>query len=204
MAPELQIRCYMMDKSLLGIALLAVGLGGCGLDSGEEGPAGPQTPPPLDEVNEVLCTTDVSITGTMVPAPKPPDYDPNLSPNNCWAVGVWTFRATPKSVNDNGKAQCSPTSLLPEYKVEVLRDATVIDAPETYKFLSSPSAYARLKVSSGGGGLCEGIFEIYSSDGTVIHSLHPALQAAGADGIHPLDGKGEYQVFKLDQRPPAL
>ncbi len=201
MALQLQFPGYMKDKTLLGIALLAVSLGGCALDGEEDGPGGvDQTPPPLDEVNEVVCRTELSITGSMVPVANP---EPG-SPTSCWGVGVWTFRATANATNTEGGTRCAATTLLPEYKVEVKRDPTVIDAPETYSFLTNPSQYVRLKVSSGGGGLCEGIFEIYSADGTIIHNLHPALQAAGADGTHPLNGKGDYTQYKLDQRLPVL
>lgn len=194
----------MMDKRIVGIALLGLGLGACGLSGDEEGGTGPA---PLDPVSKELCHTDLSITGSMVPAPIPAGYPPDgtdLGPTNCWAVGVWTFTAAPRSSNEDGTAQCPSIALLPEYKVEVTRDV-LNDGPEMYKFLSSPVADVRLKVSSGGGGLCEGIFEVYSADGKVLHNLHPALQprATGAP-THVLNGKGEFYMYDLDQRPPAV
>lgn len=195
MAPELQKSGYMMDIRALGIAsLCALGLGACGLGSEDS----------VDDsaLNKQLCHTDVSITGTMIPTPKPADYDPELGETNCWAAGVWTFTATPLAANEDGTDKCLTTSLLPEYKVIVTKDFAN-EGAESYAFATNPNATTRLKVSSGGGGLCEGVFEIYSEDGKVLHNLHPALQPAPTPGAnHQLTGKGEYQVFEVDQRIP--
>jgi hypothetical protein len=196
MASELQKSGYMMDIRALGIAsLCALGLGACGLGSDDS----------VDDsaLNKQLCHTDVNITGTMIPTAKPADYDPELGDTNCWAAGVWTFTAAPAAANEDGTAQCVTTSLLPEYKVIVVKDFAN-EGKESYAFATNPQATTRLKVSSGGGGLCEGVFEIYSSDGKVLHNLHPALLPAPTPGAnHQLNGKGEYQVFEVDQRLPS-
>lgn len=184
-----------MDIRALGIAsLLALGVGGCGLGS-DDGPDNAA-------LDRQLCHTDVTITGTMIPTPKPADYDPELGETNCWAAGVWTFTAAPRSGNEDGTAQCVTTSLMSEYKVIVTKDFAD-EGRESYAFATNPQAPVRLKVSSGGGGLCEGVFEIFSADGKVIHNLHPALQPAASPGAnHMLTGHGEYQVYEVDQRAP--
>ncbi len=186
-----------MDKRILGIALLGMGLGACSLSDDDNFGPTPQEP-----IGKSLCHTDLQITGTMVPVERPVDPTaPPVSETNCWGVGVWTFTATAKATNEDGTAQCASVSLLPEYKVQVTRDL-LNDGPEMYTFLSSPVATTRLKVSSGGGGLCEGIFEVYSSDGKVLHNLHPSLQPlTGGATNHVLTGKGEYYMFDVDQRP---
>jgi hypothetical protein len=199
MALGLQYILPMMDKRLLGIASLAtaLGSGACGLGEADT-VAGP-------DINAVVCHTDLAITGTMVPGAKPADYDPDLGDTNCWPVGVWTFTAAPKAVNDDGSPQCTGIALLPEYKVQVVRDYTSAgaDGAETYSFLTDAAAKSYLKVSSGGGGLCEGVFQVFSADGKTIHNLHPALQPAPVlGGNHPLTGHGEYTVFVADQWIP--
>ncbi len=193
-----------MNKRTLGfslsLALGAVSLVGCGLGSAEEEPGGtPQSP-----LDKTLCHTDLEITGVMTPAPKPTDpdlYDPTLGETNCWPVGEWKFTARPKAANEDGSAQCATTTLLPEYKITGTKNITT-DGNETYVFNTNPSAHVRLKVSSGGGGLCEGVFEIYSDDGKVLHNLHPALMPANGAATNPLLGHGEFQMFEVDQWIP--
>jgi hypothetical protein len=201
----------MMDKRTLGIAslslaLAAFALGGCGLGSADgDGDGGGEPgfmPSPLDKT---LCHTDLTITGIMTPAPKPTDpdhYDPTLGETNCWPAGVWTFAARPATANEDGTPQCTTTALLPEYKVTGIKDYSVDGGLESYTFTSNPTQNVRLKVSSGGGGLCEGVFEIYSEDGKVLHNLHPALQPANGAATNPLTGHGEYQMFEVNQWIP--
>ncbi|MEZ4358874.1 MAG: hypothetical protein R3B48_01750 [Kofleriaceae bacterium] len=182
----------MIDKRLLAAALMfaATGATSCGVDAVDT------------SVNKELCHTDVTITGTMVPAAKPADYDPELGDTNCWPVGEWTFTASPRATNEDGSTQCPSTDLLAEYKVKVERDF-VNDDLDTYTFVTNPNAKARMKVSSGGGGLCEGVFEFYSDNGMVLHNLHPALQPAPSAGAnHPLTGHGEFHMYDTDQWVP--
>jgi len=194
-----------MDKRSFGFASLsltlglgALALGGCGLGSAEE----EKGPSPLDKT---ICHTDLTITGVMAPAPKPTDpdlYDPTLGETNCWPAGVWTFTARPAAANEDGTPQCEQTTLLPEYKITGIKDYTVDGGQETYTFTSNPAQHTRLKVSSGGGGLCEGIFEIYSDDGKTLYNLHPALMPANGAATNPLLGRGELQMFEVDQWIP--
>jgi hypothetical protein len=195
----------MMDKRSFSIASLslalglgALALGGCGLGSADEGG---EPAPVISPIAKSLCHTDLTITGVMTPAAKPTDpdlYDPTLGETNCWPVGVWTFTARPAAANEDGTPQCVSTTLLPEYKITVTKDFAN-EGAETYVFTTSPSSKTSLKVSSGGGGLCEGVFEIYSDDGKVLHNLHPALQPAGGAPTNQLTGHGEFYMFDTNQ-----
>jgi hypothetical protein len=187
----------MMDKRLLAAGLLVAVAGGsaCGVDTVD-----PARDPDTG-INKELCHTDLSVTGTMVPVPFVPDPEnPDLGDTNCWPIGDWTFTAAPKASNEDGSAQCPSVKLLPEYKVRVSRDTSSGDPVDSYSFLTNPSAKTALKVSSGGGGLCEGVFEVYSDDGKILHNLHPALQPAATPGAnHVLSGHGEYHEYEVDQ-----
>ncbi len=130
----------------------------------------------------IICSGELAITGHFeLGAPQPDDVF------GCWPVGTWTFSAS--MVNSD----CSDTSgLLPEYKIGVARD---IDENETYMYLTDPAhEKVRLSVTSGGSGLCEGNFEVYSNDGKILVNLKPALNADGS-----ITGNGEYEVYGSDQ-----
>lgn len=135
-----------------------------------------------DEALGIVCKASLAITGTFEEgAPQPPDVF------GCWPVGLWTFTA---SVTEN---QCpDPPQLEAQYQVKVERDA---EDNEIYTYMNDPSyERVRLKVTSGGGGLCEGGFEIYSPDGKILTNLKPALQADKT-----LNGFGDYEVYNEDQ-----
>jgi hypothetical protein len=129
--------------------------------------------------NGIICSADLSVVGSFEASmPQPEDVF------GCWPVGVWTFTAT---LEHN---ECTePPQLEPEYSFVVMRDE---DSVETYDYLTDPTyERALIKVTSGGGGLCEAGLEIYSLDGLKYLNLKPALQADGT-----LNGFGEYDVYK--------
>jgi hypothetical protein len=132
----------------------------------------------------IICEGELSITGTFVAsAPQPEDVF------GCWPVGTWTFSASV------GGHDCpSAPMVLPEYKFSVTRDAEEV---EHYSYDTDP-AYerVRIKVTSGGGGLCEGGVELYSEDGKHVWILKPSLQADGT-----LNGSGQYELYGSDQWP---
>jgi hypothetical protein len=181
----------MMDKRVLGMASMVSALGLLACDPGTaDGPT-----PIGPDLNKEICHSDVNITGSMVADARPP-LEPNENPPSefdCWPAGVWTFSAKVAASNEDGTQMCPATNLRAEYKIKVTRDAAL---NETYDFLTEPAAKATasLKVSSGGGGLCTGVFEFYSADGKILHNLHPALQADLT-----LTGKGSYHEFAADQ-----
>jgi hypothetical protein len=101
----------------------------------------------------------------------------------CWPVGVWTFKAT---VVENG---CPNDPLLEEeYVFEVTRD---VEEVMHYQYVNDPSfENVRMKVTSGGSGLCEGGFEVFTPDATILTNLKPNLMPDGT-----LTGQGEYIVY---------
>jgi hypothetical protein len=129
-----------------------------------------------------ICEAMLALSGSFAPStPKPDDVA------GCWPVGRWTFSAT---VEMNSCEQ--PPKLEPQYQFDVVRDAEDV---ETYAYFTDPAdERAFIKVTSGGGGLCEGGLLIYSDDGKEILNLKPALQAD-----QTLNGFGEYDVYQCDQ-----
>lgn len=142
--------------------------------------------PHVDSSLKKLCEARLSVSGTFDEKPKPRDKD--FVNAGCWPVGIWRFSAT---VEEMGCEE--PPALLPEYAFEVTRDERDL---ETYRYLTGPEdARALVKVSSGGGGLCEGSVELHSVDGTHFWNFKPALE-----DDKTLRGFGEYEVYNRDHR----
>ena len=140
----------------------------------------PEESPNDDLVRDRLgieCEAELAVEGTFTPsAAQPTDVF------GCWPVGTWRFDAT---VVSNGCAT-APT-LDDEYVVEVTRDAEEI---MHYSFASHASADVGMKVTSGGGGICEGGFEIFGADGKTLINFKPALLGG------EITGQGDYVVYK--------
>lgn len=181
-----------------GVLVIGLGvLGACGV--GDDAML-PMTPEPR------ICIANLAITGTYAIGAMVPDNvdnDTNEPPadgmpdfTGCWPTGTWTFNL---SITDNTCA--TPPTPLPEYKfrTDYLPDAN--GEPQYTHTILSPNLTTnyRLKVSSGGGGLCEGIMEIYSEDGLQSWILHPALNSFNMSG--PLTGVGEYAEWRDAQYP---
>jgi hypothetical protein len=133
--------------------------------------------------NGKVCSAYLSVAGTFAESRA---ADP-LEVKGCWPVGTWTFKAT---LEQNECAE--PPTLEEEYAFLVERDE---DGKETYQYLTDPNwERVYIKVTSGGGGLCEGGLEVFSEDGTKVLNLKPALQADAT-----LTGFGEYDIFKVDR-----
>jgi hypothetical protein len=148
----------------------------------------PNDKPPSDDRNTalgILCDAHLMLNGTFAPdaaMPKPAEVE------GCWAVGIWTFSATVDM--NNG---CEAPKLEKEYKFQVTRDAS---DNENYTYLTDPAnEFVRVKVTSGGSGLCEGGVTIFSTDGKTVWNLKPNLFADNT-----LGGQGEYEVYGSDQR----
>lgn len=166
-------------SGLAGITLSLAALGGC-----FGGALSPE-----DDVMSVrdklgiVCEASLSIRGSFTQtAPQPVDVF------GCWPVGIWRFTTQVVS-NDCPTAP----ALEPEYVFEVTRDE--VEETMRYAYKTDPTYdRLRMKVTSGGGGLCEGGFEIYSPDGKTFVNLKPALQASGE-----ITGHGDYEVYKTAQ-----
>jgi hypothetical protein len=129
-----------------------------------------------------LCTAIYNIQGTFeVGMAKPSEIV------GCWPVGVWRFQAM------LGDSNCESTpDLETQYAFQVARDS---DMNESYTYLNHPGAdHVHMKVSSGGGGVCEAGFEIFSADGMGVLTLKPAIQSDSS-----INGFGQYDLYDSDQ-----
>lgn len=165
--------------SLFAVGSVAALLGGCDPGSVDDG----QT------ADELLCSATLTMTGTFaIGTPQPAEI------SGCWPIGTWTFAAA-VGEHDCGSA---PTPLA-EYQFRVDRDEASADPDYTwiYTYVTDPAdTTADVSVTSGGGGLCEGILIVYSADGKTVWNMHPALQADGT-----LNGTGDYELHTTSQVP---
>ena len=181
-----------------GRFLILALLPACGV--GDDAPL-PSTP------EERICTATLALTGTFMMSAAAPDEvnnDTRLPPadgmpdvTGCWPTGVWTFTA---AVTENTCA--TPPVPEPQYRFTGTFIADSMMEGPTYDFaLNAPALTEnyRLKVSSGGGGLCEGGIEIYTDGATKAWILHPTLNVFNMSG--PLAGVGEYAEYKTAVYP---
>lgn len=174
------------------LGLLLILVSACGTDEV------PNTPDPRQ------CTAALALSGTFTMSRASPDDvnndtgdppgDGRPDINGCWPTGTWAFTASIMS-ND-----CATPPALETYTVRVDFGQNSLMEPEyTYHLVTPDPAVTHntVKVSSGGGGLCEGNFEIYSPDGKKVWNLHPTLNTFNMSG--PLEGMGEYAEFKDSQ-----
>lgn len=163
-------------KVLVGMTLAVGSLSGCMPDPGSASAQDRKS------VLGIQCEGKIKISGQFVKGAEQP-YDVH----GCWPVGTWTFTAELEDTDCT-----NPPVLESQYSFRVERDA---EETMQYTYLNDP-AYERrrMKVTSGGGGLCEGALEIYSPDGKILLNLHPALQADGT-----INGFGELEVYAKDQ-----
>lgn len=156
------------------------------------GSVGDDTTPGDDgSSDEVVCSADLTLTGTFaVTDPQPAEI------GGCWPVGNWQFTA---SVTNNTCA--TAPQLAPSYAFSIARD---LASPEPdYNFTmtvtapSDPAATIGIQSSASG---CTGLMAVYSADGKTYQNLHPAQQGAGST---TLIGHGTWEVHTTDQRPQA-
>lgn len=175
---------------LLGSLLLFIGA--CGVGDEET-----NTP------DERLCSAELAITGTFTmsqPAPDVVNNDTNLPPGDgmpdvtgCWPTGMWVFSASIESTT------CSTQPMQPatEYRfTTTYAQGADGQGGEFTHALVAPAlemGQYRLKVTSGGGGECEGVMELYLDGAKKAWILHPALGVFNTSG--PLTGVGEYGEF---------
>lgn len=172
----------------------------CGVGDDE----GPNNPPPSTPEPR-LCTTDFSITGNFtlgMPVPDevnnetgdpPGDGIPDI--NGCWPIGTWTFTM---AVTANTCDPAPTPAASYSFRTDWVDGA---NGKEYMHTLLAPTGIAnhKVKVSSGGGGLCEAGIELYSPDGLKTWNLHPALNVFNTSG--PLTGVGEYAEWSENQIP---
>jgi hypothetical protein len=181
------------------LGLLSLSLSACGVGDNDM-PDLPMTPEPR------VCSSTLAITGTFTIGAAVPDEvnnDTQLPPGDgmpdftgCWPTGTWLFNL---AVGENSCE--TPPVPLAEYRFRTDYVDDAMGEPQYEYTLLAPQLTTnfRLKVSSGGGGLCEGILEIYSPDGLESWNLHPALNSFNMSG--PLSGEGEYALWTESQYP---
>ena len=170
----------------------ALFLGGC-----TTGSAGDDVIIPGDDsqsVDQITCQTEMALSGTWTEGyPKP------TSITGCWPVGTWSFSG---SVLNN---DCTPAPTVPSnFTFTVTRDTSAAEPDYEWLFDYPADPTAEIKVTSGGGGLCEGTLSIYAtSDGKGVYTLKPALPDTNLDGLADgtIAGHGTYQLHTTDQRP---
>ena len=175
---SLALRWRMAQQA--GAWLLAtIALGACGV--GGASPDGADRNAQLG----IVCNASFKTQGTFaIGSPQPAGVQ------GCWPIGVWTFTAT---MNTNECPTAPALQAQYQFKAEEIPDNNG-DPVQTFTYLTEPAAHYRLKVSSGGGGLCEGGLQIYSPDGLQFWNMKPSLNADGS-----LTGFGEYSLYKTDQ-----
>ena len=188
-----------MKLAYAAISLLLIGACGVGDDGGPTGPTDPR-----------LCNTEFNLTGTYAVGMAPPDLvnnDTQQPPadgvpdiQGCWPTGMWTFTAA-VTTNDTMTPDCSPAPNVPQqvqFRVDFVSDPN--DPTYTYTLLA-PTGFKKtiVKISQGGGGLCEGQVELYSEDGKETFNFHPILNVFNQNG--PLAGQGEFARFNVSQIP---
>jgi hypothetical protein len=153
-----------------------------------------------------LCTTAFTLNGTYSVSQAPPDRmnnetgepgaDGMFDIQGCWPTGNWSFQLTPSESN------CTPAPQPPvtiAFRVDFIDDA--IEPAYRYT-LTQPTQGVespRISVSQGGGGFCEGIIELFNSDGKEVYNLTPNVGVFNANG--PITGHGEFSRWNRDQRP---
>jgi hypothetical protein len=157
---------------------------------------------------ERLCTDNYSVSGTFTLGESSPDNVNNETGEapgdgmpdiqGCWPAGTWTFSLT-RIDGDCGTVAVPPSF---SFEVDFIADPIEPDFMETLIAPAVGSASAadyRLHVSQGGGGLCEGGLEIFSTDGKEVFNIHPTLNVFNTSG--PLEGSGEFSRFSKNQVP---
>lgn len=177
--------------------LLLVTAGACGV--GDDSPPVEPTPDPR------VCTAILAITGDFAISAMVPDdvnNDTQMPPGDglpdftgCWPVGTWTFTM---AVTENTCATAPTPEASYSFRTDYVPDMNG-EPQYQYTLLAPTPMNYRLKVTSGGGGLCEGLVELYSDDGLESWILHPALNVFNTSG--PLGGEGEYSIWKEPAYP---
>ncbi len=183
-----------MKHAVASLMLLAA----CGV--GDDG-TDPVTNP---TAAERLCTDTYTLAGTFtlgMPSPDNVNNETQEAPGDgvpdiqgCWPTGAWSFTLT-STGGDCAPEPTVPTSV--QFRVDFIADPI---EPGYEEVLVAPvTEHHRVHVSQGGGGLCEGGIELFSTDGKEVFNLHPTLDTFNQNG--PLGGSGEFSRFSKNQIP---
>jgi hypothetical protein len=134
---------------LLGIGaavlVLGPGLGGCSLDTIDNGPGYVEDDPenPLDD-EEIVCSRFLEVSGTLEPEGEPPD-----PLGGCEPFGTWTVNVV---ITDDGG--CDEVPVESQYVYVVGQD----EEGWYYEFIGDTDAEVEMSVRGKGGGECAGTF----------------------------------------------
>jgi hypothetical protein len=139
-----------------------------------------------NQILGITCQSRVNVTGTVT---RTADEAQPSDVFGCWPVGTWTFTTSLVS------STCPASPVLEsQYSFQVMRDP--VEGDESYTYLNSPNnPDVDVKVTSGGGGLCQGGVMIFSPDHKTLFNLKPTLQS---DGV-TLNGFGQVEVYETPQ-----
>jgi hypothetical protein len=194
-------------RATIAISIFALSVVAC--DTGDAGDDGFDT-------DRIVCMAELSVTGMHIEGdngpepcidPEIPDNPPGCLPEGalggCRPHGTWRFTA---SITSN---DCTPTpTLLPMYEFTVSPDMTQADPYYYWMYdvvLPSDDPEAELKVTSGGGGLCEADLQLFpTDDGKTTLILHPAIQSDMGNpprSTGQLLGMGTFEIHTESQIP---
>jgi hypothetical protein len=139
--------------------------------------------PQREQLLGITCEASLTLSGSFAPGAPPP-----ASIVGCWGDGTWSFSA--KVVSN----QCPhPPQLESQYQMAISHDAT--NSPQ-FQYLNDPTnTDTIMRMTAGGGSLCEGELTLFHSSGTVVTTLKPHLYSDGH-----IDGQGTASTYTTDQR----
>ncbi len=215
--------CVAPDRRMIqriGACILVSSLAvGCGVGDDDLEPLDPN--PNKLVCTDAFKVTGTFVPDPAWPRPtQDPDNmaDPFMG---CWPVGTWNFTVSLDPSDENVQDitgdmvadRCgritgtSPATFDSSYNFVVTRAADPdggTDYIDDYRLNGSVQEGGRtkwndkwlykVKVTAGGGELCEGGLELYSLDGKSYWNLHPAL---GADNT--LTGFGDFHIYEETQ-----
>jgi hypothetical protein len=190
----------------------SLGIFAAGCVTGEDGDGGGG-----GVVDRITCATNLSITGTHVEGDNGPLPPAEGALSGCRPIGTWQFTVTATGATDLVETDGDPipacantAGLLSQYSFRVDFDGTQPIEDRYYAWLytvvtPADDAEAELKVTSGGGGLCEGDLQVFPTpDGKTTIIMHPTIESDGGDppqSTGNLIGSGTYEVHTLNTVP---
>lgn len=145
----------------------------------------------------LVCQTSLTTSGSFSPGA------PNTDGVECWPDGVWTISA---ALRPGSESSTRAPALQPQYQIRVTVNVEAgADMADRYAYQylgqfdpqDPANMFVRMKVSGGGGGLCDGELQIFSPDGTQALVLHAALRPDNS-----LSGLGNFSIYSDNEWQP--
>lgn len=177
----LMLNRQTIGRLLCGAFALTLTATGCSL-GGENSAPSDECDPSLEDPCTLICSAQLRITGTLVPAGTPP-----LPEDGCVPSGTWTFNA--EVVQEANT--CGDVPVAGEYVYNVTEDdlgswvVELVSGPY-------PGEDQRLSMRGEGAGDCVGGFEHTSLDSTTYLYLQPVEIELAIGGV------GEYELHTAE------